>query len=53
MLGDLDQSSQESESFRLENVSEAQKRILVNNTEAALLDMDSLRIWGEKAYRIG
>ena len=29
------------------------KRTLVNNTEAALLDVDSLRIWGEKAYRIG
>ena len=56
MLGDFDQASREADRFdslRLEHAAEAQRRILHNNTVAALLDVDAVMMRGELAYRSG
>ena len=56
MLGDLNQASEEADSFdslRREYASEAQKRVLFNNTVAGLLDVDAVMMRGELAYRLG
>ena len=56
MLGDLDQASREADRFdslRLEYASEAQMRVLHNNTVAVLLEVDAVMMRGELAYRSG
>ena len=56
MLGDVDAASQEADRldrWRQECASEAQVRILHNNSVAALLDVDAVMMRGELAYRAG